>query len=113
MTVLHSHQKAAAAGSHTCPPVTTGASLPLYETVNAFLAGKNADFGGDLPVFRLDPGILTAQLGADGAPVYARGANGYTLTTHGAGAVPCLRVFCQTARVPSRRQGWPNTAPDH
>ena len=67
--------------------------MPLYETVNAFAAGESADFGGALPAFRLDPGILAARLGADGAPVYARRANGYTLTTHGAGAaLSCLCV---------------------
>ena len=102
----------AAAGSHACPPVTSGASLPLYETVNAFAAGDSADFGGALPAFRLDPGILADSLGADGVPVYARGANGYTLTTHGAAlrlayrAMSASLVVSKQSRLPGKKCSW-------
>ena len=66
-----------------CSPVTTGASLPLYEVVNTFTKGSNPDFGGTLPAFKLDPGVLSDLLTTDGAPVYAHG-RGKTLTTSGA-----------------------------
>ncbi len=100
MPTLHSHQNAAAAGSRTCPPVISGASVPLFETVNAFAAGQNADFGGALPAFKLDPGIMAAQLGADGAPVCARRASGYTLSTHGAGATLLSVCFAEMSAYP-------------
>ena len=76
------HRLSDAAGFNVCCPVTSGASVSLYEVINTFTKGVDPDFSGTLPAFRLDPGIVSDLLAMDGAPVYAHGS-GKTRTTSG------------------------------